>query len=103
MHGRKITTEVMRSDVDRLRNAHAMEQQAEQILKASRIEHYPELETRITQHIQKAQGQQQLLESCFERLGETLRRERTWGGRLHSVRPLAAQSPRMRWSRTQWG
>ena len=65
-------TDVMKNYIDWLRDAHAMEQQAEQMLKAqsSRIEHYPELEARITQHIQETQGQRELLESCFERLGE---------------------------------
>lgn len=65
-------TEMTKNYIDWLRDAHAMEQQAEQMLKAqaSRIEHYPDLEARITQHIQETQGQRELLESCFERLGE---------------------------------
>jgi len=65
-------TEVMKNYIHWLRDAHAMEQQAEQMLKAqaSRIEHYPELEARITQHIRETQGQRELLETCFERLGE---------------------------------
>ncbi|NYZ63313.1 ferritin-like domain-containing protein [Luteimonas deserti] len=59
--------------VDWLRNAHAMEQQAEQMLKAQagRIEHYPELRQRIEQHLEETRGQQALLERCFERLGES--------------------------------
>ena len=57
--------------LDWLRDAHAMEQQAEQMLKAqsSRIENYPKLKTRIEQHIQETLGQQQLLEGCISRLG----------------------------------
>lgn len=55
-----------------LRDAHAMEQQAEQMLKAqaSRLEHYPKLKTRIEQHLEETQGQLELLEGCLERLGE---------------------------------
>jgi ferritin-like metal-binding protein YciE len=55
-----------------LRDAHAMEQQAEQMLKAqaSRLEHYPELKARIETHIQETKGQQELLEGCLKRLGE---------------------------------
>lgn len=55
-----------------LRDAHAMEQQAEQMLKAqaSRLEHYPKLKARIEQHIEETQGQRELLEGCLQRLGE---------------------------------
>lgn len=65
-------TDVKHNYIDWLRDAHAMEQQAEQMLKAqaSRIEHYPALQARITQHIEETKGQRELLESCFDRLGE---------------------------------
>lgn len=55
-----------------LRDAHAMEQQAEQMLKAqaSRLEHYPALKARIEKHFEETQGQRELLEGCLERLGE---------------------------------
>jgi ferritin-like metal-binding protein YciE len=57
--------------LDWLRDAHAMEQQAEQMLKAqaSRIEHYPKIKARIEQHLQETLGQQKLLVGCIERLG----------------------------------
>jgi ferritin-like metal-binding protein YciE len=57
--------------LDWLRDAHAMEQQAEQMLKAQagRLEHYPELKARIEQHLQETLGQQKLVASCIERLG----------------------------------
>jgi ferritin-like metal-binding protein YciE len=57
--------------LDWLRDAHAMEQQAEQMLKAqsARIEHYPQLKARIDQHLEETLGQQRLLEGCLERLG----------------------------------
>lgn len=59
--------------LDWLRDAHAMEQQAEQMLKAqaARIEHYPELKARIEQHIEETLGQQALLEGCITRLGSS--------------------------------
>jgi len=55
--------------VDWLRDAHAMEQQAEQMLtaQAARLEHYPELRARIEQHIEETLGQQKLLEECLAR------------------------------------
>lgn len=57
--------------LDWLRDAHAMEQQAEKMLMAQseRLEHYPELKQRIDQHIQETKGQQQLLDGCLARLG----------------------------------
>lgn len=57
--------------LDWLRDAHAMEQQAESMLKgqAERLEHYPELKDRIIRHIEETQGQQRLLLECIERLG----------------------------------
>ena len=57
--------------LDWLRDAHAMEQQAEQMLRAqaSRIEHYPIVKARIVQHLEETLGQQALLKACIERLG----------------------------------
>lgn len=57
--------------LDWLRDAHAMEQQAESMLKAQskRLEHYPKLKARIDQHIQETFGQQKLIEECLSRLG----------------------------------
>lgn len=57
--------------LDWLRDAHAMEQQAETMLKgqASRIEHYPVLKARIEEHIQETIGQRERLEGCIKRLG----------------------------------
>ena len=57
--------------LDWLRDAHAMEQQAEKMLKAQseRLEHYPDLKARIDQHIQETLGQQKLIDGCLARLG----------------------------------
>ncbi len=52
-----------------LRDAHAMEEQAEQMLKAqaSRIEHYPEIKQRIERHIDETQAQSKKIEGCIAR------------------------------------
>jgi ferritin-like metal-binding protein YciE len=59
--------------IDWLRNAYAMEKQAESMLKAqaSRLEHYPSLKGRIEQHIDETLSQQKLLEGCLDRLGSS--------------------------------
>lgn len=57
--------------LDWLRDAHAMEQQAENMLRAQseRLEHYPVLKARIDEHIQETLGQQRLLDECLTRTG----------------------------------
>ena len=57
--------------LDWLNDAHAMEQQAESMLKAQskRLEHYPQLKARIDQHIEETLGQQKLVDACIKRLG----------------------------------
>ena len=59
--------------LDWLRDAHAMEQQAEKMLQgmAQRLEHYDELRERIEQHIEETRGQQLLLKGCIDRLGSS--------------------------------
>lgn len=54
-----------------LRDAHAMEAQAETMLAGmeSRIEHYPHLRKRIAQHLKETQHQAQRLEDAIGRLG----------------------------------
>ncbi|HSP56744.1 MAG TPA: DUF892 family protein [Halomonas sp.] len=53
---------------DWLRDAHAMEKQADKMLRdqASRLEHYPELKTRIEQHVHETQEQIDLLEGVMD-------------------------------------
>lgn len=55
-----------------LRDAHAMEQQAETMLKAQyeRIETYAALKERIGLHIKETKQQAVLLQGCLDRLGE---------------------------------
>jgi ferritin-like metal-binding protein YciE len=53
-----------------MRDAHAMEKQAETMLKkeAQRIEHYPELKSRIERHLEETRQQAQRLEARLEQL-----------------------------------
>lgn len=52
-----------------LRDAHAMEQQAETMLSAmaKRLEHYPDLRQRIEQHIAQTREQSRLIGECLGR------------------------------------
>jgi len=54
-----------------LRDAHAMEQQAETMLSsmASRIEHYPDVKAKIEAHLAETRQQASQLASCIERRG----------------------------------
>ncbi|HYG41760.1 MAG TPA: ferritin-like domain-containing protein [Bordetella sp.] len=57
--------------MDWLRDAHAMEEQAESMLEsmASRLENYPELKRRIEQHIVETREQGRLVKQCIESRG----------------------------------
>ncbi len=54
-----------------LRNAHAMEEQAEKMLEAqsSRIKNYPELAAGIDRHLTETRNQKERLERCLSRRG----------------------------------
>lgn len=69
--------------MDWLRDAHAMEQQAEQMLtaQAKRIEHYGALKTRIEQHIEETRRQAERIEACIERRGGTTSTLKDLGGK----------------------
>lgn len=70
--------------LDWLRDAHAMEQQAEKMLKAQseRLEHYPKLKARIDQHIEETLGQQKLVNECLSRLGGSSSTIKDMGAKL---------------------
>lgn len=70
--------------LDWLRDAHAMEQQAEKMLKAQseRLENYPQLKARIEEHIEETLGQQQLIDECLTRLGGSASTLKDVGGKL---------------------
>ncbi len=72
---------------DWLRDAYAMEQQAETMLKAqsSRLEHYPKLKARIDQHIEETRGQQELIKGCLDRLGESPSTVKDLGAKLMAM------------------
>lgn len=57
--------------MDWLRDAHAMEEQAETMLTAtaSRVAHYPDVKKRIQEHIEETREQARLLETCIRRRG----------------------------------
>lgn len=66
-----MTTSVKDNLLDWLRDAHAMEEQAEKMLSttASRLENYPELKARLERHLEETRRQGQLVKGCIERLG----------------------------------
>ena len=70
--------------LDCLRDAYAMEKQAESMLKARsfRLEHYPELRQRMNQHLEETLCQQALLEGCLDRLGSSPSAMKDLAGRI---------------------
>ncbi|NLC36976.1 MAG: ferritin-like domain-containing protein [Alcaligenaceae bacterium] len=66
-----MTTEMKDNLLDWLRDAHAMEEQAETMLTktAERLENYPDLRARVEQHIQETRHQAEMLRACIQRLG----------------------------------
>lgn len=70
-----------------LRDAHAMEQQAETMLnaQAARLEHYPELRQRIEHHITETQSQARRLEECIERVGTQVSAVKDAGGKTTAM------------------
>jgi ferritin-like metal-binding protein YciE len=66
-----IDTHLEETLLDWLRDAHAMENQAEQVLSltTSRIEHYPELRTQLERHLKETRRHVDLLRGCIERRG----------------------------------
>lgn len=56
---------------DWLRDAHAMEQQAEAMLgkMVDRVEKYPTLQNKLRQHLEDTKQQSKLVENCIEKMG----------------------------------
>jgi len=79
-----MTTTVDDNLNDWLRDAHAMEQQADKMLnaQADRLEHYPDLRARIVQHIDETRWQQQMLDECLTRRGTSNSVVKDMGGKL---------------------
>jgi ferritin-like metal-binding protein YciE len=71
-NGMTMDRDVLESHfLDWLRDAHAMEQQAETMLTtmAKRIENYPDLKVQIERHIEETRTQARLVAECIERRG----------------------------------
>lgn len=67
-----------------LRDAHAAEEQAETMLSgmARRIENYPELKSRIEQHIDETRRQAERVRACIERRGGSTSGTKDVGGKM---------------------
>lgn len=70
--------------IDWLRDAHAMEEQAESMLKrqAERLNNYIELRTRVEQHVQETRSQAQRIEECINRLDGGTSAMKDLGGKI---------------------
>ena len=79
-----MTTTVDDNLNDWLRDAHAMEKQADKMLnaQAERLEHYPDLRARIVQHIEETRWQTSMLDECLTRRGISNSVVKDIGGQL---------------------
>jgi ferritin-like metal-binding protein YciE len=70
-----------------LRDAHAMEEQAETMLTGllGRLENYPELSDRIRQHIDETKGQAERLKNCLDAHDESSSLVKDAGGKLMAM------------------
>jgi ferritin-like metal-binding protein YciE len=70
-----------------LRDAHAMEGQAETMLSGqlSRLESYPELSDRIKMHLEETKGQATRLKTCLDGIGEGSSSLKDAGGKLMAI------------------
>jgi len=70
--GDETTTEARNTFLDWLRDAHAMEAQAETMLTSQigRLESYPDLKMRMEQHLRETEAQRNALGDLLESLGE---------------------------------
>lgn len=80
-------TETKDTLLDWLRDAHAMEQQAEKMLGgfAKRLENYPELKARVEAHAVASTAQQRALEGCIERAGSSTSALKNLGGKVMGI------------------
>ena len=87
------TTKCEETLVDWLRDAHAMEKQAEQMLSntAKRIEHYPELKSKIETHLDQTRRQAELVKGCLERHGESTSTLKDTAGSIAEQHQVLAQ------------
>jgi ferritin-like metal-binding protein YciE len=66
-----MATDTQERLLEWLGDAHAMEKESEALLStlAARIEHYPELKQRLSEHVVETRRQSESLLGCIERLG----------------------------------
>jgi len=85
LHGE--TSHAREELADWLRDAHAMEMQAEAMLKgqAARLENYPQLKARIEQHITETQRQARDVEQCLKSMGEDTSALKDTGGKAMAM------------------
>ncbi|RWM69196.1 MULTISPECIES: DUF892 family protein [Mesorhizobium] len=67
-----------------LRDAHAMEEQAETILSGQieRLENYPEIRDRMNTHLEETRQQAKRLEQCLDRIGDGSSTLKDAGGKI---------------------
>lgn len=67
-----------------LRDAHAMEEQAETMLSGQidRLENYPQLRDRMRMHLEETKQQAKRLEQCLDRMGEGSSTLKDAGGKI---------------------
>lgn len=70
-----------------LRDAHAMEMQAEKMLDdtSQRLEHYPELRSQLQKHMDETRDQARKIESCIKRLGGDASALKDFAGRFTAM------------------
>ena len=73
--------------MDWLRDAYAMEQQAETMLhgQSQRLEHYPALQRQIEKHLQETRQQAELLKRCIEARGGSTSAIKDMAGKMAAV------------------
>lgn len=75
-----------------LRDAHAMESQAETMLagEVSRLENYPDLRARMERHMEESRSQRERLEACLARRGASTSAIKDMAGRFTATMQAAS-------------
>lgn len=87
-----------------LRDAHAMEEQAETMLKGhlDRVKHYPQFEARVGEHLRETRDQADVVRGCLESLGEDPSSIKDAGSKLlakgQAISGMFADDEIMNWS-----
>lgn len=78
--------------VEWLRDAHAMEEQAEKMLRstAGRLENYPDLKAKLESHAAETQRQAELIKGCLDRRGAGTSTMKDLGGKLAALGQAAS-------------